>query len=115
MANRQDIQLLNNDLIIQNLDGVYGNTHAQNISYNMDLVYDNSDGQHIIDTINAFAGWWKENFTDGVGLQRYLKSNNTQELTRKITLCLQADGYNASPIVALNSNGQLTINPNVNL
>ena len=92
---RIDIQLINNDLLI----------------VNGDLVLGTSDDQHIQDTINAGPGWWKES-PDGVNIKQYLKGKNYQEISRAITLQLQADGYNASPIVT-NVNGQLTINPNV--
>ena len=57
MASRIDILLNNNDIVISNND----------------IFLTESDSQHIIDTINAFAGWWKENYTDGVGILQYLK------------------------------------------
>lgn len=81
---------------------------------NNDFIYTESDTQHIIDTINAFSGWWKENPLDGVGLMSYTKSNtNTQELNRKISIELQADGYKATaPVVTLSTDGKLIINPN---
>lgn len=44
MAANQDIALMHNDLLIRNGDFVIGE----------------SDEQHIMDTINAFPGWWKE-------------------------------------------------------
>lgn len=82
---------------------------------NDDFIFTESDTQHVIDTMNAFAGWWKENPLDGVGLMAYMKGNtNTQELNRKISIELQADGYKtSSPVVTLSPDGKLIINPNV--
>ena len=96
---RYDIALSNEDLYIKDND----------------FIFAESDTQHVIDTINAFAGWWKENPLDGVGLMGYMKSNtNPQQLNRKISIELQADGYKTSaPVVTLTTDGQLTINPNV--
>jgi hypothetical protein len=95
---RYDIALNNGDLYIKNDD----------------FIFAQSDTQHVIDTINAFAGWWKENPLDGVGLMAYIKSNtNAQQLNRKISIELEADGYKTSaPVVTLSVDGQLTINPN---
>lgn len=98
---RQDIALQNNDLVIQNED----------------FYLAESDTQHVIDTLNAFPGWWKENPLDGVGLMAYTKSNtDAQELNRKIKIELQADGYKSSaPVVTLTTSGELTINPNAEI
>jgi hypothetical protein len=96
---RYDIALNNNSLVIQNAD----------------FVFAESDTQHVIDTINAFPGWWKENPLDGVGLMKYMKGPaNTQEINRKIKLELSSDGYSSkAPTVTLTSSGELTINPNI--
>ena len=96
MANRFDVLLSGNDLVIQDND----------------IVLAESDDQHIADTINACPGWWKENFMDGVGIMRYLKAQNVQqELSRSMKLNLQSDGYNSNPIITYN-NG-LIIDTNV--
>lgn len=100
MATRQDIQLVDNDLYI----------------LNNDLVYADSDEQHIADTINACAGWWKESFTEGVGILTYLKSRNVvPELTRSMAINLKADQYNASPIISYDSTQTLIVDANVTL
>ena len=99
MAKRYDILLDNNDLLF--MDG--------------DLVIGESDEQHIIDTVNAFPGWWKEYPLDGVGIMAYSKSSSAlQELNRKIKIELTGDGYYLrSPIISLQPNGQLSVNPNI--
>lgn len=98
---RNDLGLNNNDLVIQNND----------------FIIAESDTQHIVDTINAFAGWWKENPLDGVGIMSFTKSPaNIQEINRKVRIELQADGYLAkAPLVTLSSSGQLFINPNAEI
>ena len=103
MAIRFDIQLNNNDLVINTTDGG-------------DVMLVESDDQHVIDTINACAGWWKENPADGVAIMTYLKGTNiTQKLTKNIKLQLQSDGYNCNPIVTINSDKSINVNPNVTL
>ena len=99
MENRIDIQLDDNDLLI----------------LNDDLVLVESDDQHIADTINAAPGWWKETPTEGVGIMKYLKGKNSQELSRAIQINLKADGYDSRPVISFNTNGKLTIDPNVKL
>lgn len=100
MANRQDIALLNNDLVF--VDG--------------DLAIMESDQQHIQDTINAFPGWWKENPSDGVGVFQYMNSAGTAgQLAREIKIQLQSDGYNVNNPDISFQNGQLTINPNASI
>lgn len=98
MALNYDISLLNNDLLIQNGD----------------FVIAESDEQHIVDTINAFPGWWKEDVADGVGLLQYVKSSGKQqEITRSVKIHLQSDGYQVSnPTVTLDPDGLMIINPN---
>lgn len=97
MAINYDIALYNNDLLIQ--DG--------------DIVIAPSDEQHIIDTINAFPGWWKTNPQDGVGLFKYQNSaGKEQELAQEVKIQLQSDGYQVStPDVSI-VGGKLTVNPN---
>lgn len=97
MAN-QDFALRGNDLLIK--DG--------------DFAISESDTQHIADTMNCFAGWWKEFPADGVGVFAYLgSSGQEQKLKRAIQIELTKDGYNVSnPEVKVNAAGQLSINPN---
>jgi hypothetical protein len=100
MATRIDLALNNNDTIIQDND----------------VLLAESDDQHIVDTINACPGWWKENFTDGVALLSYVKAKGIQQvLARSIKLNLQSDGYLSSPAISYNANGQLSISTNVQL
>ncbi len=100
MAKRFDLLLDNNDIVVSNND----------VSFN------DSDDQHVIDTINGFAGWWKESFTEGVGIFTFMKGRNVQqELAKKIKLNLLADGYDSSPIVGYDSSQKLTVDPNVSI
>jgi hypothetical protein len=98
MALNYDIALLNNDLLIDNGDFAIGE----------------SDEQHIVDTINAFPGWWKEDAPDGVGLLQYIRSSGKQqEIARSVKLQLQSDGYQVSnPTVTIDPDGLMIINPN---
>lgn len=96
---RYDIQLdENNDLEIEN----------------QDFVWDISDGQHIEDTINAQPGWWKENFSDGVGIADFLNSDSQEQvLARLIKLELESDLYEVNnPSVSFDSSGNLVLSPN---
>jgi len=97
MAANQDIALMHNDLLIRNGDFVIGE----------------SDEQHIMDTINAFPGWWKENPPDGVGVFTYLNSaGQQQQLQKAIKLNLVSDGYTVTnPIIEVTQDS-ITINPN---
>lgn len=101
MAIRYDIALDNNELIFK--DG--------------DLVIAESDTQHVIDTLNAFAGWWKENPLDGVGVMGFTKSPaDVQAINRKIRIEVESDGYAIkAPVVQLDASGELFINPNAEL
>lgn len=94
----QDFALKNGDLFIS--DG--------------DLVISESDNQHTADTLNAFPGWWKENPADGVGVFGYMNSaGKEQEVKRKMTIQLQADGYTVNnPIVEVDASGNMNIEPN---
>jgi hypothetical protein len=98
---RKDIALNNNDLVFKSGDIAIGE----------------SDTQHIVDTINAFAGWWKEYPLDGVGIMSYTKSfGNIQELNRKVKIELLSDRYAVkAPLVTLSTSGELYINPNVEI
>jgi hypothetical protein len=100
MANRLDLGLINNDILIQNND----------------VTIVESDDQHIVDCINALPGWWKENPTAGVGITSYLKSRNAGQVLSRITkLQLTADGYTCRPTTSVDSKGELILNPNVSI
>jgi hypothetical protein len=98
---RTDILLNNNDCLFSDGDFSAGA----------------SDEQHIIDTIAAFKGWWKQYPLDGVGVAYYQKGNvDKQDLTKNIRIQLQSDGYRVdNPTVNLSADGQLIINPNASL
>jgi flavorubredoxin len=98
---RQDIKTLNNDVVIENGD----------------FKIFESDQQHIEDTINAYAGWWKENPTDGVGIGLYQNSSGSvQQLSRKIKIELEKDKYKVdNPIIEFDSSSNLNIYPNATI
>ena len=100
MAN-YDLFLVGNDIYID--------------PYTGDFAIAGSDEQHIMDTIAAFPGWWKQNPADGVGVFAYQNSSGqNQVLARNIIQQLQSDGYQCNnPIISQTPGGQLTINPNV--
>ena len=101
MAVRVDIALNNNELFV----------------INGDFAYAESDTQHVIDTMNAMPGWWKENPIDGVGIILYSKaSSSLSELNRSVQLQLISDGYKVDGAVFdLTIAGELTINPNATI
>lgn len=82
-----------------------------------DAVYDESDEQHVQDTINASPGWWKENYTDGVGIRSYLNSDGQEQiLARSIKIQLISDLYTVTnPQVEFDATGKLIIQPNATL
>lgn len=98
MAVNKDMALYQNDLQIR--DG--------------DFLIQESDEQHVMDTINAFPGWWKQFPPDGVGLFGFLNSSGQQQrLERAIKLNLSSDGYSVnSPFIAIDSEGMMIVNPN---
>lgn len=98
---RQDLALLDNDLLIQNND----------------FMIAESDVQHIDDTINAFPGWWKNYPEDGVGIFQYLNSIGTEQTIKKaLIINLQSDGYFVNnPIIETDSSGKLNIIPNATI
>lgn len=98
MAVNYDIALQDNDLTFQGGD----------------LFAAESDVQHVIDTINAFPGWWKENIADGVGLIGYSKASTALPvLNRSIQVNLNSDGYRTEgQVMSLTPGGNLIINPN---
>lgn len=86
---------------------------ADFINANNDIKVYESDADHIEDTINANIGSYKENPTDGVGIDNYLNSaGQEQTISRAIALQLKADKYNITPIVAFDSSGELKITIN---
>ena len=100
MAKRFDIGLQYNDLIIQNND----------------VLLVDSDEQHIIDNINACAGWWKENATSGIGILTFYKGVNVQQkLNKKAKIQLKTDNYESSPIITYDKTGTLNFDPNVTI
>lgn len=79
-----------------------------------DLAIGESDQQHIQDTIQSFAGEWKEFPTDGVGVLKYYNGTGIeQKLARVIKLQLSLDGYDftRSPRVYY-TNNELIVEPN---
>ena len=98
---RHDLQKNDSGLIIKDSDVVWGE----------------SDTQHVEDTINAAPGWWKENFADGVNIRGYLNSSGQEQvLARKIKIQLESDLYTVvNPVVEFDSNGKLLINPNATI
>lgn len=85
MASR-DLKLQNNDLFIDSTIG--------------DFAIGDSDTQHVQDIINAWAGWWKEFPTLGVGIKRYLgASGGVQVVKRAIKIQLKGDGYRADKVI----------------
>lgn len=99
MAFRYDIALTNNDIYLR--DG--------------DFLIAQSDQQHILDTMAALPGWWKENPLDGVGIVYYDQAPAIiPEISRKIRVELNSDGYVVNnPIITLDKNGLLTVDPNI--
>ena len=99
MANRTDFALTDDQALIFK---------------NGDLVINESDQQHIADTLNANPGWWKEFPTDGVGIINYKNSaGGAQQLARKIKIELEKDGYVVdNPVIEFGADGQLNIYPN---
>lgn len=81
---------------------------------NGDLLIGDCDQQHIIDTCNAFPGWWKEHPTDGVGIAYFQNSaGGSQMLARKIKIELESDGYQVNnPVIQFDAAGKLQIYPN---
>lgn len=98
MVDNKDIGLFKNEPYI--MDG--------------DFVSALSDEQHVMDTIAAFPGWWKENPPDGVGLFSYLHSGGREAaLKRSIKINLLSDGYQSDAATVVNdAAGNLKIVPN---
>lgn len=79
-----------------------------------DFSVQESDEQHVADTINAFPGWWKENPADGVGIFSFINSSGReQEIRRSVILNLENDGYTLqNPVISVGIDGVMHINPN---
>jgi hypothetical protein len=107
MASRSDLALLEDeetaidDLAIQNGD----------------FFVVISDQQHIKDTLQASAGWWKQYPEEGVGIRDWVGGPaDAQALTKKIRIQLELDGYTVNnPQVTLSASGELLVNPNASL
>lgn len=100
-APRQDLKITDNDVVFENND--------------FKIAF--SDEQHVIDTINAFPGWWKEDPLDGVGVPLFLGSTNTDiVLIREIKVQLDSDGYNTTQTqIVRDTRDTVTIYPNATL
>ncbi len=98
--------MANSDLLLKDNDLVTDSTG--------DFATGASDEQHVQDTINSFAGWWKENYADGVGALQYLGSTGQEQvIARAVKINLQSDGYEVSnPQVYFDAQGNLVIIPN---
>ena len=101
MASRYDIALQDDEPIFANGDFTTGI----------------SDQQHIKDTINAFPSWWKQFPQDGAGIRSWIGApGNKQELQKIIRIQLVSDGYTVTnPVVTLDVNGNLTVEPNATI
>ena len=84
---------------------------------NGDITIVESDKQHIVDTCNAFVGWWKEFPLDGVGIGNFSKSvSGAQQLARKVKIELEKDGYKVdNPVVEFDEEGKLNLYPNASI
>lgn len=81
---------------------------------NGDIAIQESDIQHIADTINGFQGWDKEFPEDGVGIFLYINGAGfTDELRRKTRIHLQRDNYVCNPKISIDSAGNVVFDPNV--
>lgn len=86
-----DMKQQNNDIFIDTVEG--------------DFAFAESDPQHVQDIIEAYAGWWKQFPTLGVGVKKYLsRSGSVQFLKRAIKVNLKADGYRTDKIIVNDEN-----------
>ena len=90
---------------------------AEFINTNNDIEVYLSDVDHIQDTIQATQGSYKEYPLDGVSIEKYLNSSGQEQtIARDIIIQLKSDRYKVNnPIVAFDSDGNLSINPNATL
>ena len=87
------------------------------ISANNDFEWFASDMQHIQDIISASPGAYKESPSVGVGIRNYVNSvGREKEIAREVTIQLEADGYSCrNPKITYSPDGQLLVNPNIEL
>ena len=77
---------------------------------NGDFIVGSSDVQHVEDIINSFVGEWKQYPILGVGLLRYLNSENAQQASTNIKQQLQSDGYSLQSVsVNIDSDNNLNV------
>jgi hypothetical protein len=77
---------------------------------NGDFVSGPSDNQHIQDIINFNAGFIKQYPQVGVGVQSYVKSQNSgSALEQSVKQQLQSDGYQVNGVSVTYQNGGLKI------
>lgn len=90
---------------------------ADYINANNDIEVYLSDVDHIQDTIQATQGSYKEFPLDGVSIEKYLNSSGQEQtISRDIIIQLKSDKYKVNnPIVAFDTDGNLSINPNATL
>ncbi len=90
---------------------------AEFVNTNNDIEVYLSDVDHIQDTIQATQGSYKEYPLDGVSIEKYLNSSGQEQtIARDIIIQLKSDRYKVNnPIVAFDSDGNLSINPNATL
>jgi hypothetical protein len=84
---------------------------------NNDISWNESDIQHIEDTIELRQGECKEFPNDGVSIGMYLNSQGMEsDVARKTIIELQKDLYICNnPLVSYSADGTLIINPNVTI
>lgn len=78
---------------------------------NGDIVFGNSDQQHIQDILIAQKGHYTQSPAVGIGIESYLKGNTGEKLRREIKLQLEADGFNVKQIFV--KNGEINIDANI--
>lgn len=95
---RQDLKLIENDIDISSGD----------------FIINLSDEQHVIDTINAYPGHWKQYPLDGVGVEFYKGGPGLDNiLLRQISIQLNNDGYlTQQPKVLSKPDNTMDIFPN---
>lgn len=91
--------------------------HADYINANNDIELYLSDEDHILDTIQASQGAYKEHPFDGVGIDMYINSSGQEQiLFREMGIQLRSDRYTVDcPELSYDTNGKLIINPNATL
>jgi hypothetical protein len=87
------------------------------INANNDIEMYYSDNTHMKKLISATAGSYKQFPDVGVGIKNYLNaSGKEKEISRKVIMTLQADGYTCdNPIIKVELGGKIFIDPNVTI